>query len=1688
MILKSFLLGNLVSLCMKIIHSVVVVGLYYGFLTTFSIGPSYLFLLRAQVMEEGTEKKVSATTGFLTGQFMIFISIYYAPLHLALGRPHTITVLALPYLLFQFFQKNHKHFFDSGYTTRNSMRNFSIQCVFLNNLIFQLFNHFVLPSSMLARLVKIYMFRCNNKILFVTSSFVGWLIGHILFMKWLGLVLIWIRQKNSISSNVLIGKNKYLVSELRNFLARLFSILLFIICVYYLGRIPSPILTKKLKETPKVEERVEKERADEKMKENNTYVFSEEKKQKKKIEEKIRVNGKKDNVQKIKTLFEESYIIHKNKTLKNSQLKSFYKKREKENQYTFLFEKVLVNVLFDPKRWNRPLRYIETNKFDKAVRNEMSEYFFAISKSGGKETISFTYPTIFAIFLERLKKRLCWFTLEKNSANDLYNSWFYLNKEKVQNLHTDFFNRIQTLDKDYTSFNILELKSQLCNDDSTKKYFSKKHDPLLNGSYRRAKSISASIDQKIKTSFIEKFGINKIYRILLEDPFFQEFEDKKGIFDKFEKKVDIKVDFFDSLIFSKKFVTKPDYIHLNRTGSSLFSKVNPDSNYFVTTDTNGQKNIIIKGPKINKKVPRWLYKLISELEQQSGEHREKVSVDYEIRSRKSKRVVILTTTNKKEDTDPNTTETNTSDEPSEVALIRYSQQPDFRRGLIKGSMRAQRRKIVIWELFQANASSPIFLDRIQKKPPFSFPIYRFIQRIFINWVEGRAFKNVEYIEETNDKFRIEIAETWDTIPFAQVVRGVMLLTQSIFRKYIILPSFILAKNIGRTLLFQRPEWYEDLQEWNREMYVKCTYNAVPLSETEFPKNWLTDGIQIKIVFPFCLKPWHKSKQRSSQKMRIKNTKEKDDFCFLTIWGMESEFPFGSPRKRPSFFKPIFKELKKKKKKLDKNKIIRFLSIKEIAKSREIKVTQKIKNLSPKKISKKLQKGEIIQKGNAQLIDKLDPFFSFLFEKIYTILSFYIINISKMNTELFLEATKKIIDKSISNNQRKQEIIHKKKNNPMPSVSTRKGTIGKSKTNSHIFYDVSYVSQAYVFYKLSQLKKKNSYKIVHQYKGMRPFLKKDSFETQGTVVVDWKVKYNKLPRYQITQWQKWLREYYQYDFSEIKRSGLIPKKRGNRFHQHRITQNDNLSISNRYDEKDQLISFKKQFEISSLSLYSNKENFEKYSNYDILAYKFINYEKESFFSRSYFQENLNQEISSNTPKETLFEMFKNRPIRNFQSHILYMKKSADIKYFDCKIINFDLRQKGDIETWLTTNINRKKKPQIHKNNYKKIPKKSLFFVKFPEINPKKYQKGFFYWMEMNAETLKYGIGNPQLWFFSEFVFISNTYKRKPWFIPSKLLLLTSNSHEINRSENKNINEKSKVLVSSKKNTRNKEENDQTNETDLESVPSQKKDLEENSTRSEGKKIKQYKSKIEAELHFFLKRYLLFQFRGNYAFTKKMISNIKVYCLLLKLMDPKRITLSSIQKRELSLDIMLIQKNLTLKELLKKEFFVIEPIRMSRKKEGRFIMYQTLKMGLVHKSNNNHQTNEKDQEQRYVSRSLLAEPYKGITASIKKKFNLLIPENILSFRRCRTLRILIYFNSKTRNDVERNTLVWNLKSVKNISQVSHDNNDLDTEKNKLMKLKVFLWPNYRLEDLACMNRYWFNTTNGSRLTMLRLQLYS
>nr|YP_010156352.1 Ycf1 [Pternopetalum davidii]QQY86440.1 Ycf1 [Pternopetalum davidii] len=1794
MILKSFLLGNLVSLCMKIINSVVVVGLYYGFLTTFSIGPSYLFLLRAQVMEEGTEKKVSATTGFITGQLMMFISIYYAPLHLALGRPHTITVLALPYLLFHFFWNNHKNY---GSTTRNSMRNLSIQCVFLNNLIFQLFNHFILPSSMLARLVNIYMFRCNNKMLFVTSSFVGWLIGHILFMKWVGLVLVWIRQNNSIRSNVLIRSNK---SELRNYMARIFSILLFITCVYYLGRIPSPIFTKKL--NPQTEEGWESEeetasetKGTKQEQEGSTEedpspsLFSEEKEDPDKIDEteEIRVNGK----EKTKDEFHFTETRYNNSPV--------YKG-------LFWFEKPLLTFLFDYKRWNRPLRYIKNNRFERTARKEMSQYFFYTCRSDGKERISFTYPPSLSTFGEMIQRRMSLPTLEKLSSDELYNHWVYTNQHKNNNLNNEFLNRIEALDTVFFSLDILEKSTRLCNDKTRKYYLPKMYDPILNGLYR------GTIINKISLeNFIETMEINKIHSLLLPDTDYQEFEQK---IDRFDKKTFSTENRHLFTLISK--FDRESGSSLNWKGLSLFSEKEQGrigsekrAKFYkfllntILTSPNGQKTkqkFVIK--EISKKVPRWSYKLITELEFLSGAAHEGLPLDYHIRSRKRDRVIIYRPTKR----------SRKASVKNWVSIRDYSEESDFRREFIKGSMRVQRRKTVISKLFQANAHSPIFLDRIKKYPLFSFNIPEQMKFIFINWMgKGSEFK--DYTEEQKkrqkeeqenkikEKTWIKIAEAWDFVPYPQATRSLILIIQSIFRKYILLPSLIIVKNIGRILLSQPHEWTEDFDEWNREKHIICTYNGVQVSELELPKNWFKDGIQIKIVFPFYLKPWHRSKLRPSFYSYKNLKKEQQKFYFLTAWGTQTTLPFGSVPPKPSFFKPIFKELKKKTKnnnlkvlrvlkektkyfiqdsKEPKGVVIKkglFLFIKRIKKEllkvhptrlfilkkvyefgetnqkkdyiirnqiihdsfRKIKPTdntnyslreKKIKNLTDRtstirKKTKSLMKEKNgnakkrsspnkksfngkekspnfifkilkIKRRSTRLIYKLDLFIKIFIKRIYIDIFICIIHIARIPTQLLLESINFCFDKYIYNNKTNQE-IKKKEINFISTLKSALYYIKNSKRNSRLLFDLSSLSQAYVFYKLSQTQVINLYKLrsIFEYHVTPFFLKtaiKNYFVTQG--IFNSELRHTKLSSSETNQWKSWLRGHYQYNLSQIRWSGLIPKKWRTTINEGGMTPKKYLTKWNSY-EKDRLLYNKKKNDFKVYPLPNQKDNFSKYYIYDLLSYKSINYEikKSSYIiygSPLELKNNQNFVFNYNNYKQNLFENREEIPINHYlkKGDIMYMQKNPDRKYFDWTILNFFIRQKKDIETWTKMDYNSNINTKLGSKNYQKIDKmdkNDIFYLTIHqdlERNPINYKKLFFDWMEMNEEILNPISTNLKLTFFPEFVPLYNVYKTKPWIIPSKLLLL-------NLNKKKNINEKKKwnffrpsnEKIYSELMNRNQEEKEPAGQRGLRSY-----------AQNQDKMKKKYKirDKMRPEMIFLRKHYLLFQWIIDDGLipnlTERIINNIKIYCYLLGLRNPRDTTISSIQRKELNLDIMVIRKKLTPIELNKKGISFIDPIRLSVKNDGYFIMYQTVGISLVHKSK--YQTPQRYREQRYITKKKLDESIpryqKIIRKRDKKHYDFIVPEKILSSRRRRELRILISFNSKNLNSVDKNPVFCNKKNIKSRNPFLDQKKHLDRDKNKLIKLKLFLWPNYRLEDLACMNRYWFNTNNGSRFSMLRI----
>jgi len=68
----------------------------------------------------------------------------------------------------------------------------------------------------------------------------------------------------------------------------------------------------------------------------------------------------------------------------------------------------------------------------------------------------------------------------------------------------------------------------------------------------------------------------------------------------------------------------------------------------------------------------------------------------------------------KDNTYKDLVDTENIEKTNELALKRYSQQSDFRRDIIKGSIRAQRRKPMTWKFCQKRVHSPFFFDKMEK--------------------------------------------------------------------------------------------------------------------------------------------------------------------------------------------------------------------------------------------------------------------------------------------------------------------------------------------------------------------------------------------------------------------------------------------------------------------------------------------------------------------------------------------------------------------------------------------------------------------------------------------------------------------------------------------------------------------------------------------------------------------------------------------------------------------------------------------------------------------------------------------------------------------------------------------------------------------------------------------------------------
>jgi hypothetical protein len=189
-------------------------------------------------------------------------------------------------------------------------------------------------------------------------------------------------------------------------------------------------------------------------------------------------------------------------------------------------EKGFLSV-FDYQRWNRPLRYINNEKNEMAVRTEISQYFFHICKSDGKEKIAFTYPPSLSIFLQMLKERVrVWEstikkTLSNDNDNEFYNYWVYSNNRKGNKISKEFRNRLEALDNKSLLRDILETRTRLCNDsnddsenneDSENKYFyfPKTRTRLCNIS--KVCNISKEFRNRIEALIIEALDKRSLFR------------------------------------------------------------------------------------------------------------------------------------------------------------------------------------------------------------------------------------------------------------------------------------------------------------------------------------------------------------------------------------------------------------------------------------------------------------------------------------------------------------------------------------------------------------------------------------------------------------------------------------------------------------------------------------------------------------------------------------------------------------------------------------------------------------------------------------------------------------------------------------------------------------------------------------------------------------------------------------------------------------------------------------------------------------------------------------------------------------------------------------------------------------------------------------------------------------------------
>jgi hypothetical protein len=174
----------------KILNSVIGAGLFCGFMTIPTIALHCYLFVGPSFLTEDNRRRVAAMAGFVTGQFVMFTSVYHRPLYEGLVQSHRIKMFLffLAFFLVQLLWtslttlRNWRFLYPKENATIVAKRLFFLQLEFMITFFVQLYNPYIPPDSMILPLVNSYLKDKSNKLLFVRSSFAGWFVGHIIRM------------------------------------------------------------------------------------------------------------------------------------------------------------------------------------------------------------------------------------------------------------------------------------------------------------------------------------------------------------------------------------------------------------------------------------------------------------------------------------------------------------------------------------------------------------------------------------------------------------------------------------------------------------------------------------------------------------------------------------------------------------------------------------------------------------------------------------------------------------------------------------------------------------------------------------------------------------------------------------------------------------------------------------------------------------------------------------------------------------------------------------------------------------------------------------------------------------------------------------------------------------------------------------------------------------------------------------------------------------------------------------------------------------------------------------------------------------------------------------------------------------------------------------------------------------------